>query len=154
MARHVPLAIEAAVPDRDLDQIAEIANLSFPNPWTREMFAQELALQRLSRSYVMRTNEGHVAAFCTCWLIVDELHINAIAVRPEQRRQGLARAMMEHVLRDAAGSGAKRATLEVRRSNTAAIELYETLGFAVEAERSGYYPNPPEDALILSRPLG
>ncbi|HSL20692.1 MAG TPA: ribosomal protein S18-alanine N-acetyltransferase [Vicinamibacterales bacterium] len=145
--------IEPVVPERDLDDIAEIARASFSNPWTRDMFARELEQQLLSRSYVLRAADDRVAAFCTCWLVVDELHINTMAVRPEFRRQGLGRRLLEHVLADAARQGATRATLEVRRSNAAAIALYEAFGFAVEASRKDYYPNPPEDALILSRAL-
>ena len=147
------IRIDPAIVDRDLDAIAEIAAASFPNPWSRDMFAQELSEARLSRSYVVRTGTHRVAAFCTCWLVIDELHINTVAVRPECRRQGLARTLMEHVLRDAAGQGARRASLEVRRSNDPAIRLYQGLGFDVEAVRQNYYPQPPEDALILSRAL-
>lgn len=148
------LRIEPAVPERDLDDIADIARASFSNPWTRDMFARELEQQLLSRSYVLRAADDRVAAFCTCWLVVDELHINTMAVRPEFRRQGLGRRLLEHVLADAVRQGASRATLEVRRSNAAAIALYEAFGFAVEAVRQDYYPNPPEDALILTRALG
>jgi [ribosomal protein S18]-alanine N-acetyltransferase len=146
--------IDTIDPEADLDAVAEIARLSFPNPWTRAMFAQELALGRISRSYVVRTPAQRVAAFCTCWIIVDELHINTVAVHPACRRAGLARALMAHVLADAIAAGARRATLEVRRSNTAAIELYHGLGFETEAVRPAYYPgDPAEDALILSRAL-
>lgn len=138
---------------RDLDAIAEIARQSFANPWSREMFAQELSLQPLSRSYVLRTEAHDVAAFCTCWLVLDELHVNTVAVRPELRRHGMARQLMEHVLDEAARQGAKRALLEVRRSNVAALRLYEGLGFLTEAVRKGYYSNPTEDALVLGRSL-
>lgn len=145
--------IEPAVLDRDLDAIAEIARASFPHPWTRAMFAQELSTQPLSRSYVFRTAEGIVAGFCTCWLIIDELHINAIAVSPECRQQGIARQLLAHVLDDARAQGARRVVLEVRASNSAALRLYDTFGFATESIRKGYYPDPPEDALVLSRAL-
>lgn len=145
--------IEPADVGRDLDAIAEIAQASFSNPWTRTMFAQELATQPLSRSYVFRTGDGIVAAFCTCWLIIDELHINTIAVRPEFRGRGIARRLLTFVLEDARKAGARRAILEVRASNAAAIGLYSAFGFATETVRKGYYPNPPEDALVLSREI-
>lgn len=145
--------IERAVPERDLDAIAEIAQGSFDHPWTRAMFAQELSTERLSRSYVFRTPEGLVAAFCTSWLIVDELHINTLAVRPALRGQGIGRALLAHVLDDARAQGARRATLEVRASNVAAIRLYAAFGFTTESVRKGYYPSPPDDALVLSRAI-
>jgi len=145
--------IERVVIERDLDAIAEIARASLPHPWTRAMFAQELSAQPLSRSYVLRTADGIVAGFCTCWLILDELHINTIAVRPEFRRQGIARQIVAHVLDEARAQGARRAMLEVRASNSAAIRLYDTCGFATDSVRKGYYPDPPEDALVLARAL-
>ena len=145
--------IERAVVDRDLDAIAEIAQASFANPWTRAMFAQELSTQPLSLSYVFRGEEGSVRAFCTCWLVIDELHINTIAVRPEFRRQGIGRQLLAFVLNDARIQGARRATLEVRASNVEAIGLYSSFGFTTEAVRKGYYPNPSEDALVLARTI-
>lgn len=145
--------IEAVVAERDLDAIAEIARLSFPQPWTRDMFAQELGTQPLSRSFVYRTGDGTVAAFCTSWLVMDELHINTIAVRPEFRRRGIGRRLLAYVLDEARRQGARRTLLEVRRSNVAAIRLYRAFGFTVDAVRKEYYPNPPEDALVLARTL-
>lgn len=145
--------IEPVSLERDLDAIAAIARASFARPWTRDMFAQELSTQPLSRSYVLRTEAGEVAAFCTCWLVIDELHINTIAVDPSHRRRGLARELLAHVLADARSMGARRALLEVRASNVAAIGLYEAFGFTADTIRKGYYPDPPEDALVLSRSL-
>ena len=85
------------------------------------------------------------------WRVLDELHINNLAVLPERRRSGVAMALLERVLGDGAARGALRATLEVRRSNTPALRLYERFGFAVTAVRRGYYTNPDEDALVLWR---
>lgn len=145
--------IEPVALDADVDAIVEIANASFARPWSREMFVRELTHGSISRAYVLRTVDCPVAAFCTCWLVVDELHINTLAVRPECRRRGLARALLVHVLSEARARGAKRASLEVRRSNDAALKLYEGLGFSVESVRRNYYPEPPDDALVLSSTL-
>jgi ribosomal-protein-alanine N-acetyltransferase len=145
--------IEPASSDADLDGIVEVSTASFARPWSREMFARELAHGSISRAYVLRTPEYQVAAFCTCWLVVDELHVNTLAVRPECRRRGLGRALMAHVLAEARQKGAVRATLEVRRTNEAAVRLYESLGFTVESIRRNYYPEPPDDALVLSSVL-
>ena len=90
-------------------------------------------------------------AFCVCWVIFDELHINTLAVAPAARRRGAATALVRHVMADAAAGGATKATLEVRASNTPALALYEGLGFRIAATRPGYYAKPPEDALILWR---
>jgi ribosomal-protein-alanine N-acetyltransferase len=90
-----------------------------------------------------------VAAFCTCWLIVDELHINTIAVDPARRRAGLASKLMHYVLAEAARSGARRATLEVRASNGPARRLYAKLGFVESGLRRNYYTHPDEDAIVF-----
>ena len=145
------LLIERVSSDEDLDAVASLEAASFINPWTREMLARELSQNELARVYVVRMPGERVAAFCACWIIVDELHINTIAVREDLRRRGLATALMHHVLDDAQHQGASRATLEVRRSNEAAQRLYEALGFRLAGVRPGYYTQPDEDALILWR---
>jgi ribosomal-protein-alanine N-acetyltransferase len=145
----VALLIERLAPDADLEPILAIEAASFTNPWPREMLARELAESSVSRLYVARRPDGAVAAFCLCWLIADELHVNTIAVDPSGRRRGYATALMRHVMAEAVRDGARRATLEVRRSNEAARALYERLGFRVCAVRPGYYTKPDEDALIL-----
>ncbi len=143
--------IERLRSDADLEAVVALEATSFTNPWSRELLARELAESALSRLYVLRTPEQPVAAFCLCWLIVDELHINTIAVDPAQRRRGLATELMRHAIADAVAEGARRATLEVRRSNAAAIALYARLGFRICAVRPAYYTKPEEDALILWR---
>jgi ribosomal-protein-alanine N-acetyltransferase len=135
----------------DLDDVLAIEQASFTNPWTRQMFLWELQNVGVSYGYVLRTPEWPVAAFCTVWVVLDEIHINNVAVRPECRGGGVGRALLEFVLRLGAGLGARRATLEVRRSNAAALKLYERLGFAVGGVRRNYYSNPVEDALVLWR---
>jgi len=99
--------------------------------------------------YAARSAAGDVVAYCACWVVFDELHINSVAVDATRRRQGIARRLLEHVLGEAAADGARGATLEVRQSNEAARGLYEGLGFRVEGVRRNYYQNPKEDALIL-----
>ena len=146
-----PIVIEQVAGEADLDAVAALESASFTNPWTREMLARELERSDVTRVYVLRLPGRRVAAFCACWVVHDELHINTIAVDESQRRRGLALRLMHHVMRDAARSGARRATLEVRRSNDAARALYERLGFSVTAIRPRYYSHPDEDALILWR---
>jgi ribosomal-protein-alanine N-acetyltransferase len=143
--------IERLHGDDDLDAVAALEAESFTNPWTREMLARELRQSDVARVYVLRAPGQQVLAFCACWVLFDELHINTLAVAPAWRRQGLATTLVRHVLQDAEASGAGHATLEVRRSNTPALRLYERLGFVVEAVRPKYYCQPEEDALILWR---
>lgn len=133
----------------ELAAVLELQTTSFTNPWSVEALRWELEHSPVSRLYVLRDTAGEALAFCACWLLVDELHINSLAVAPGRRRAGIATGLMREVLAAARREGAGRATLEVRRSNDAARGLYERLGFVVEAIRPDYYTNPREDALIL-----
>ena len=137
--------------ERDIDDILRIETLSFTRPWTREMYLSELEHVGVSFFYVARDAVGEAIGFCSWWLVLDEVHINNLAVLPEYRKGGIATAIIERVLADAARRGAHRATLEVRQSNEPALALYRKLGFAVTGTRRGYYTHPDEDALILWR---
>jgi ribosomal-protein-alanine N-acetyltransferase len=145
----VTFTIEKLQDDRDLDGVLEVEDESFTNPWTRDMYTWELQNRSVCHVFVLRTPECRVAGFCAFWLVVDEIHINNVALRPAYRNQGLGTALMRHVMAEARRLGATRATLEVRASNAGARRLYERLGFYVSGARRNYYTNPVEDALIL-----
>ncbi|PYR92718.1 MAG: ribosomal-protein-alanine N-acetyltransferase [Acidobacteria bacterium] len=149
--RRSDVRIDRVSDDRDLDAIVALETESFTNPWTRETLEWELRNSDVTHIYVLRLEDGIVAAFCVCWIIFDELHINTVAVAPAERRRGRATALLKHVMAEAAARHAVRATLEVRASNIAALKLYEGLGFRVTATRPRYYSQPEEDALILWR---
>jgi len=135
----------------DLDTILEIELESFVNPWTREMYLADLENHGVSFCYVVRDASQRVIGYCSFWRVLDELHVNNVAVAPAYRGRGAGTALIREVLREGARMGARRATLEVRRSNEAARRLYERLGFTVTGIRRGYYTSPDEDALILWR---
>jgi ribosomal-protein-alanine N-acetyltransferase len=137
--------------DADLDGVLHVESESFTNPWTREMYTWELQNQSVCHIFVARTTDCSVAGFCAFWLVLDEIHVNNVAVLPRFRGAGIGSALLQHVLAEAKKLGARRATLEVRASNAAARRLYERLGFYVAATRRNYYTNPVEDALILWR---
>jgi ribosomal-protein-alanine N-acetyltransferase len=115
------------------------------------MYASELQNPSVCRIYIVRTDDCAVAGFCALWRVVDEIHINNVAVRPRFRGRGFGTALLQHVLAEARQEGARRATLEVRASNVAARRLYERLGFYVAGVRRRYYTTPEDDALILWR---
>lgn len=133
-----------AADDGQIDAILAIQHASFSTPWSRDNFVS-LLQSPASRVYCAWAG-GDLVGFCACWLFDDELHVNLIAVSAEQRRRGIGRQLVGYVLRE---TGARRSTLEVRRSNVAALAMYERLGFKVTAVRERYYENPIEDALIL-----
>lgn len=143
--------IGALSSDADLDAVLAIEVEAFTSPWTREMYVAELENVGVSFCYLARDEAGLTLGFCSFWRVLDELHINNLAVAHAYRRRGIATALLNFVLNEGARLGAQRATLEVRRSNEAARQLYERLGFAPAGVRRAYYTNPVEDALVLWR---
>ncbi|MGD9904630.1 MAG: ribosomal protein S18-alanine N-acetyltransferase [Vicinamibacterales bacterium] len=135
----------------DLDGILALDALCFHRPWTRAEYERDLADPARSHLYVARDAAGVIVAYCSFWRIFDEIHLNNFAVHPDWRRRGVGRALLVHVLAEAAAFGAPKATLEVRASNLAAIALYESGGFVRAGVRKAYYTHPIEDALILWR---
>jgi [ribosomal protein S18]-alanine N-acetyltransferase len=141
--------IEPLTSTDQIDDVLAVEQASFTNPWTREMYVSELANHGVSFCFVARSASREVIGFCSFWRVLDELHINNLAVLPEYRRHGVASALLTRALAEGAVLGARRATLEVRRSNDAARLLYERFGFTIAGVRRGYYTHPVEDALIL-----
>jgi len=113
--------------------------------WSATQWQTELADPRRPGCGLWR--DGRLLAMACGWLVVDELHITLVAVDPDQRRQGLGRLVLEHLLQRARDGGARHATLEVAAVNTAALALYARLGFATAGVRRAYYRNG-DDALI------
>jgi tRNA threonylcarbamoyl adenosine modification protein YeaZ/ribosomal-protein-alanine acetyltransferase len=148
-ARANELPISRLTPTDDLSAVEALQRRSFTAAWGEEAIRWELTHTDVARLYVLRGPASEVIAYCSCWMLVDELHINSLAVDEAWRRRGLARRLLAEVFREAVAAGARSATLEVRQSNQAARALYEGLGFVVEATRRGYYQSPREDALIL-----
>jgi [ribosomal protein S18]-alanine N-acetyltransferase len=143
--------IDALTSPHQIDDVLAIEEASFTNPWTREMYLSELENPGVSFCFLARDEQRRAVGFCSFWRVLDELHINNLAVFPDLRRNGVGSALLSHVLREGARLGAVRATLEVRRSNDPARLLYERFGFSIAGVRRGYYSNPVEDALILWR---
>ena len=145
------IRIEPLTSPDELDALLAVEEASFTNAWTRDMYLAELENPGVSFLFLAKESTGRVVGFCGFWRVLDELHINNLAVLPEYRRRGVASAILARVFDEARALGAKRMLLEVRRSNRAAQHLYERFGFTVAGVRRGYYRNPDEDALILCR---
>jgi len=133
----------------DLRAIEEIERRSYPTPWSRSMFAGELAKPA---SVCLGAFEGdRMAGYMIISRYVDAWHVMNIAVDPEFRRRGIATALLEQLFDLTEDEGRLGYTLEVRVSNVGAIKLYERLGFRSRGVRRGYYTDNREDALIMWR---
>jgi ribosomal-protein-alanine N-acetyltransferase len=147
------LALDRMRPE-DLDEVLAIERASFTMPWSRGAFLYELQQNRVARCWVVRVGAGEVIGYLCLWEVADELHITNVAVRPDTRRQGVARALLRSVMEDGRRRGFKMVVLEVRPSNRHALSLYESFGFRVVGRRHGYYYDTGEDALVMEIDLG
>jgi len=145
--------IIASSTDADLDAVMAIEQLSFPAPWLRQAFADELARPWARLEVLRQVATDGVVAFCNYWLVADELHILNIAVHPDERRRGHAARLVRHILDEAGRNKARVVSLEVRVSNQAASELYRKFGFREVGRRPRYYADNGEDALLMDREL-
>jgi ribosomal-protein-alanine N-acetyltransferase len=136
---------------RDLGAIEEIERASYPTPWSRSMFAGELAKPSSICLGAVDGEHDELVGYLIISRYVDAWHVMNIAVAPAYRRKGIARALMERLFEVTERDARRGYTLEVRVSNDAAISLYEALGFRARGIRRGYYTDNREDALIMWR---
>ncbi len=142
------------VTEADAAALAEVHASAFPAPWTCAEFARFVA-DRTSLAIAAETDSGGLAGFILCRLIAGEAEILTLAVRPSDRRAGLATALVEAAAALAAAQ-AEAMFLEVAVDNAAAIALYEKAGFERVGRRAGYYGRAEGgsvDALVMRRPL-
>ena len=134
---------------RDLNSIEEIERTSYPTPWSRSMFAGELAKPSSICLGAIDTESNELVGYLIISRYVDAWHVMNVAVADSYRRRGIATGLMERLFEDTARDGRRGYTLEVRVSNEAAIQMYEKLGFKSRGIRRGYYTDNREDALIM-----
>jgi ribosomal-protein-alanine N-acetyltransferase len=134
---------------RDLGAIEVIERRSYPTPWSRSMFAGELAKPA---SICLGAFDGEeLVGYMIISRYVDAWHVMNVAVDPGHRRRGIASMLLDRLF-ESTDDGARRGyTLEVRVSNEGAIKLYEEAGFKARGVRRGYYTDNREDALIMWR---
>ena len=132
----------------DLPDVLVIERASFSMPWSRGAFLYEIEQNQVARCWVGR-EDGRIVGYICLWEVVDELHVTNVAVHPDARRRGFARALLDSVFAHARVVGSRMVILEVRPSNTEAIPLYESFGFRVVGRRRGYYYDTGEDALVM-----
>ena len=134
----------------DLDAIHRLEMASFPAPWRREFFENELGAD--SRLHFVARKKGRLVGYVFAMWFFDEMHVNKIAVAENERRQGIADALMQRCIDFAEEKGVSTISLEVRQSNRGAQAFYEHLGFSGMYVRPRYYPDG-EPAVVMVRKL-
>lgn len=137
------------VPD-DADGVARVEAACMPVPWSRQSFWEEASH---TDAYYLTARDidkdNLIVAYAGCWVLANEGHITNVAVDPDYQGQGLGRRLMNELTSRVKALGVDSMTLEVRPSNTVAINLYTSLGFRSVGQRPKYYTNPVEAAEIM-----
>ena len=136
---------------RDLAAIEEIERRSYATPWSRSMFAGELAKPTSICLGAFDGDGDELLGYAIVSRYVDAWHVMNIAVDPVRRGRGIARALLDRLFEVTGADERRGYTLEVRVSNAEAIRLYERAGFRSRGIRRGYYTDNREDALIMWR---
>ena len=144
-----PLLPARPMASSDLPAVQELDASCQGHPWSLESFLGELERGESGLSLVRPLRDGGIAGYLCAWTVLDELHVGLVGVLPGLRRSGIGRDLMEDAHRWARSRGAAIAHLEVRAGNTAAIGLYEGLGYRRVGVRRGYYQDNGEDAHLL-----
>jgi [ribosomal protein S18]-alanine N-acetyltransferase len=144
-----------------IDGVMEIEGVSFPTPWSRRMFEEEIGRGFSDAIVAVGDPGGEVLGYAICWTVAEESHLLNIAVRPDARGAGLGGSLVRECIRRGARAlppfpppRARRIYLEVRRGNEPALRLYRREGFTFAGVRKRYYTDTGEDAIVLTRNIG
>ncbi|HZK88026.1 MAG TPA: ribosomal protein S18-alanine N-acetyltransferase [Anaerovoracaceae bacterium] len=137
--------------EKDVGQIADLDKICFSAPWSEQAFDKELKENDLAFYILAEVKDtGQIVGYAGVWLIQGEGHITNVAVHPEFRRKHIGMEIVEVLMKESRKqAGTKTFTLEARKSNTVAIELYKKFGFVEVGIRKGYYQENKEDAVIM-----
>jgi [ribosomal protein S18]-alanine N-acetyltransferase len=137
----------------ELDGMVRIEEQSFSAPWSRKMFEAELSGNPFAQVWAAwstgQPRRPELIGYVCFWVVFEELRLMNLAVVSSWRRRGTGRELVRRVLAWGCDNGARRALLEVRASNMAAMQLYQQAGFRVLGRRERYYTNPIEDAILM-----
>lgn len=137
--------------EKDIHEIAELDKICFSAPWSESAFQKEFTENELAFYVLAEEKEsGKIIGYAGLWCIYEEGHITNVGVHPDFRRKHIGSAVVEVLMMESRkNAGIKTFTLEVRKSNSAAIELYKKFGFLEVGIRKGYYEENNEDAVIM-----
>ncbi|MDE3013504.1 MAG: ribosomal protein S18-alanine N-acetyltransferase [Gemmatimonadota bacterium] len=138
------IEIRTLGPD-DVDAVVEIETEAFTTPWKADTFKSLMDRDGVELIVMEDTTEG-VIGYAVLWCILDQGELANLALSPLRRGTGLGSRLLKHVVDVASSRGVHKLFLEVRSSNSAAIDLYQRFGFADVGLRPAYYDNPREDA--------
>jgi [ribosomal protein S18]-alanine N-acetyltransferase len=131
----------------DVPRVMEIERECFPTPWHESAYLTEIANR--SAYYVVACAGSDIVGYAGMWIITDEAHITTLGVARSHRGRRIGEQLLIGLIDEARRRGARRATLEVRRGNSVAQNLYHKYGFSPAAIRRAYYTDNGEDAVVM-----
>lgn len=140
----------APMQESDLQEVLDLEQTVYPHPWSMANFSDSLASGY--EAWVLRDTDHELMGYFLLMAIVDEAHLLNVAVSAERQGQGLGRFLLNQAVACARGLGMESVLLEVRPSNTRALEIYQRYGFETIGRRKGYYPaanQQREDAIVM-----
>ncbi len=143
-----PDALIRPMEPEDVETVLGIESRVFTTPWQADTFLSLIG-RPSSELWVMEHPVAGILAYAVLWCVLHQAELANIAVRSEYRGQGYASRLLERVLQIARDREVETIYLEVRASNTRALELYERFGFSQVGVRKNYYDKPKEDALVM-----
>lgn len=138
--------------EKHIDDLVEIENVSFSKPWSYSAFKAEL--ENDAAVFTVAGDNGKAVGYIGFHTVLDEAYIANIAVLPEFRGQGIAKALLGWAVDYCRDNKMTFITLEVRKSNASAISLYQKFNFETVGERKNFYSSPTENAYIMTLNFG
>ena len=132
-----------------IDSLFDLEYICFTIPWSKKLFENDI-INPLAY-YVLAVSNSKVIGYCGLYKVLDEADITNIAVHPDYRGRGIAQTMLDNVVEHCKQNKIKKITLEVRKSNINAINLYNKNGFKVVGERKNYYSDNHETAILMTK---
>ena len=137
--------------EKYISQAQQLEKLCFSAPWTEQNFLD--TLNNGHSIFLAAFSAGEFAGYISADTVCGTAYINNIAVKPQFRRKGAARALINELERRAVESNCFEMTLEVRSKNLPALALYEKCGFETAGKRQNFYRHPDDDGIIMTKKL-
>lgn len=134
--------------EEDIDTVHLIDQQSFTDPWSKDIYYEEITKNKYAEYFVILYQE-EIVGFCGSWMVLDEAQITNIAIAPTHKGKGYGTYLFQYVINFAVLHGIKKLSLEVRVSNITAQKMYKKFGMKPGGIRKNYYPDNQEDALVL-----
>lgn len=135
--------------EQHVRSVAELEKQSFSTPWSEAALSEELS-NKFARFFVA-LSDGKVVGYIGSHNVLGEVYITNVAVSPEHRSKGIGEKLIKYLVEAVGNEAADFITLEVRKSNVTAINLYKKCGFCTVGERKNFYEKPCEDAILMTK---